>query len=68
MSHAKIGKRRSHRLSLGVYSLSAIGMIHSAVRWNMVTWLATSESGAIICTPVEPVPMTPIRFPSSFTS
>ena len=68
MSHARIGKRRIHRLWLEVYSPLGIGMIHSAVRWNRLRWLATSESGAIICVPVEPVPMTPIRFPSSFTS
>ena len=42
-------------------------MIHWAVRWNCDSFDARPASAETICTPVEPLPMTPTRRPSSGT-
>jgi hypothetical protein len=43
------------------------GMIHCAVRWKWCSLPARGASAEMICTPVEPLPMTPTRRPSSGT-
>ena len=50
-------------LSISLYLRLGTGMIHCGVRWKLTTLAQTSDIGLIICTPVEPLPMTATRLP-----
>ena len=53
--------------SSSVYAGFSCGMIHCAVRWNIVRCCTRGAIAVTICTAVDPVPTTPTRAPSIAT-
>lgn len=53
----------SKRCSHGGMSKSTLGSTQAGVRWYTSRFAATPDSAPVICTPLDPVPITATRLP-----